>query len=169
MIRRGASRIRDRVKERLLEAFVEEHTSQEVAFSFSLGVFITALPSLGTGFVAFLVLAFLFDRLSKIALFASVVVLNPVVKWGVYGASYSLGQFLLGPLPGVSYNSFSPSLSLGLDVLVRLWLGNLILATVFAVVAYVGGLRIVRGFHRRVHEGDGSILDISTDAVPTDE
>ena len=94
--------------------------------------------SLGTGVRAFLLLAFLFDRLSKIALFASVVVLNPVVKWGVYGASYSLGRLLLGPVPGVSIERISPSPGLGVDVLARLWLGNLILATVFAVVGRVG-------------------------------
>jgi hypothetical protein len=49
MIRRRVSRVRSAVKERLLEGFVEQHTPREVAFSFSLGVFITALPSLGTG------------------------------------------------------------------------------------------------------------------------
>jgi len=59
MIRRRVSRVRSAVKERLLEAFVEQHTPREVAFSFSLGVFITALPSLGTGVLPFFLLAFL--------------------------------------------------------------------------------------------------------------
>lgn len=161
MARGRLTRIYDRVKERLLRAFFEEHTPQEIALSFSLGVFITALPSLGTGVLVFFVLAFLFDRISKIALFASVVVLNPVVKWGVYGASYSLGQFLLGPLPSVSFDGFQPSLSLGVDVLARLWLGNLIIAIVLAVVAYVAGLRIVSGFRRRTDSGEESIEDVS--------
>lgn len=148
-----------------MASFVEEHAPREVAFSFSLGVFITALPSLGTGILAFFVLAVLFDRLSKIALFASVVVLNPVVKWGVYGVSYSIGRFILGPVPGASFGSLSPSLSLGLDVLSRLWLGNLILATVFAVVAYAAGLRAVRGFRRRARDGDAP----ASGGVPPEE
>jgi uncharacterized protein (DUF2062 family) len=168
MLRRRMSRVRERVRDRLLAAFLEEYTPREVAGSFSLGVFITALPSLGTGVLAFFVLAYLFDRLSKIALFASVVVLNPVVKWGVYGASYSLGRFVLGPAPGVSLGSVSPSLSMGVDVLARLVLGNLILATVFAVVAYVGARRIVAALRRRAQDGAVTVRDRSTDAAAED-
>jgi uncharacterized protein (DUF2062 family) len=163
------SRVRNQLRDRLVAAFVEEYTPREVAFSFSLGVFITALPSLGTGVLAFFILAYLFDRLSKIALFASVIVLNPAVKWGVYGASYSLGRFLLGPAPGVSFESISPSLSLGVDVLARLWLGNLILATAFALVAYVGGLRIVIALRRRAREEGVPLLDLSTDVASAED
>lgn len=147
MIRRRIAKIREEVTERLLESFLEKHTPHEVAFSFSLGVFITMLPTLGTGVLFFIVLAYFFARLSKIALFASVVVFNPVVKWGVYGSSYSLGQYLLGPVPDASFDSVS--LSMGYDVLVRLWLGNLILAITAALIAYVVALRTVIGFRRR--------------------
>lgn len=150
MLRRRIARVREEVTERLWESFVEQHTPHEVAFSFSLGVFITMLPTLGTGLLVFLVLAFLFERLSKIALFASVLVFNPVVKWGVYGTSYSLGRYLLGPVPGASFESVS--LSMGYDVLIRLWLGNLILATAAAIIAYGVGLRTVQGFRRRTAE-----------------
>jgi uncharacterized protein (DUF2062 family) len=166
MLRRRVSRTRERVKDRLVTAFVEKHTSQEVAFSFSLGVFITALPTLGVGVLVFFVIAFLFDRLSKIALFASVLILNPVVKWGVYGTSYSLGRLLLGPAPGVSFESVS--LSMGVDVLVRLWLGNLILATAFAIIAYVAGLRLINEFRRRARQGEVPMVDLSTDAPSSD-
>lgn len=148
MVRHRIARVVERVRERLWESFIEKHTPHEVAFSFSLGVFITMLPTLGTGVLVFFGLAYLFTRLSKIALFASVLVFNPVVKWGVYGTSYSLGRYLLGPVPGVSFESVS--LSMGYDVLVRLWLGNLILATAVAIISYVVALRTVNGFrHRR--------------------
>jgi len=163
MVRRQVSRVRERLKDELLKTFVEKYTEREVAFSFSLGVFITALPSLGVGILVFFALAFLFDRVSKVALFASMVVLNPVVKWGVYGASYSIGSHLLGPTETVSFDS--ASLSLGEDVLARLWLGNLILATLFGLVAYAVGLRIVRGFRRRAREGDLPVVDISADGA----
>jgi uncharacterized protein (DUF2062 family) len=147
MVRERIARVGERVRKRLWESFIQKHTPQEVAFSFSLGVFITMLPTLGTGVLAFFALAYFFTRLSKIALFASVIVFNPVVKWGVYGTSYSLGRYLLGPVPGVSFESVS--LSLGYDVLARLWLGNLILATVVATVSYFVALRTVNGFRTR--------------------
>jgi uncharacterized protein (DUF2062 family) len=169
MVRQRVEEVLEEVKDRLITAFVEEHTSQEVAFSFSLGVFITALPSLGTGLIVFVALAFLFDRLSKIALFASVVVLNPVVKWGVYAASYSLGRFILGPAPGVSFSTADISLSAGPDMLVRLWLGNLILATVFSLIGYVLALRIVNEFRRRVRSDDHPDVTVPAETTLPEE
>jgi len=147
MVRRRVARVRKRVKNRLVKTFLEKYTPKEVAFSFSVGVFVTMLPTLGVGVLVLLALAFTFDRLSKIAMFASVVVFNPVVKWGVYGASFSLGTILLGPAPGVSFDGVS--LSAGPDILIRLWLGNLILAVIAAVGGYVVGLRLINEFRRR--------------------
>jgi len=167
MVRQRINRVLAEVKERLITAFVEEHTSQQVAFSFSLGVFITALPSLGTGLLVFVVLAYLFSQLSKIALFASVVVLNPVVKWGVYGASYSLGRFILGPAPNGTFEGVS--LSAGPDILARLWLGNLIIATLFAVVGYVLALRIVNEFRRRVDNDDHPNVTFPGDTAASED
>lgn len=148
MIRQQILQTRTRLRERLESAFVEDHSPQEVAISFGIGLFVTALPTLGTGLLVFVVLVYLFERLSKIALFASVLVLNPPVKWGVYATSYWLGQRLLGPVPGVSFDG--TVLSAGTDVLTRLWVGNLVLAVILATVGYVFALRLVLGFRRRI-------------------
>ena len=150
-----------------MEAFVEAYSPREVAFSFSLGVFITALPTLGTGLLLFVVLGYLFERLSKIAMFASVIPLNPVVKWGVYATSFSFGTLLLGPAPGVSFEGVS--LSAGPHILVRLWLGNLILATVCAAVAYVVGLRLVVEFRERVSRGEVPLIDVPPELASGEE
>jgi uncharacterized protein (DUF2062 family) len=150
MLRGRVTRTRDQVKEKLVAALVEEHTPQQVAISFSVGVFLTALPTLGTGFLAFLVLAYLFKQLSKVALFASVLILNPPVKWGVYASSFWLGNRILGPVPGLSFDGVS--MSMGGDVLVRLWTGNVILAVVFAAVGYVLALRLINEYRRRQQE-----------------
>jgi hypothetical protein len=155
VIRRTIANQRDQVREELEQAADKDHPAHDIAASFGLGVFITALPTLGTGVLVFLVLAFLFARIHKIALFASVIVLNPVVKWGVYGASFSLGTLLLGPIPGVeTVTSFS--LSAGPDVIARLVLGNTILAIVFAAIGYAFALRIVRAYRNRV-DGSSSV------------
>ncbi len=164
MLRRRVAEARREVKKRLVEAFVEEYTPREVAFSFSVGVFITALPTLGTGLLMFLVLGFLFSRLSKIAMFASVIPLNPVVKWGFYAASFSLGTLLLGPVPGVSFEGVS--LSAGPGILARLWLGNLILAILSAAIAYVVGLRLVVEFRERVRQGEVPVIDVPPELTP---
>jgi uncharacterized protein (DUF2062 family) len=130
-----------RAKVLLKRAFAEDHTTKEVAGSFSLGVFITMLPTLGTGFLAFLGLAVVFDRMSKLALIASAVVFNPVVKWGVYAASLGLGFVLLGPVEGVSLTE--ASLDAAPEVVVRLLVGNTLLAVVAAVPSYFIAYRVV--------------------------
>jgi len=147
MVRRRVARTREQVKEKLVAALVEEHSPREVAMSFSVGVFLTALPTLGTGFIAFLVLAYLFKQLSKVALFASVLILNPPVKWGVYASSFWLGNKILGPVPGMTFDGVSTSMGTGL--LVRLWVGNIILAVVFAAIGYVLAFRLINEYRRR--------------------
>lgn len=135
-----------RAKMMLWEAFSEDHSTEEVAQSFSLGVFITMLPTLGTGFIAFVGLAAFVDRLSKIALVASAVVFNPVVKWGVYALSVSLGFFLLGPVEGVTMSEVS--LTAAPEVALRLVVGNVILAIVAAVPSYFIAHRVVERYRR---------------------
>lgn len=130
-----------------MSALVEEHSPREVAASFSVGVFLTALPTLGTGLLLFVILAYLFKQLSKVALFASVLVLNPPVKWGVYATSFWLGNQILGPVPGMSFDGVS--ISMGSDVLLRLWTGNVILAVVFATLGYVVAFRLINEYIRR--------------------
>lgn len=137
-------------------ALAERYTPRQVAGSFALGVFITALPTFGVGILCFFVLVWLFDGISKLALFASMLVLNPVVKWGVYGTSFGIGSRLLGPIEGVSRSELS--LSAGPDIIVRLLVGNLVLAVVFTVAAYVVAYRLATAYLRR----DGEPESIET-------
>lgn len=137
--------------EQELEASLDgEYTPRQVAGSFALGVFITALPTLGTGFLLFIVIAYLFSGVSKLALFSSVIVLNPAVKWGVYGTSFWLGSMLLGPVEGVSRSELS--LSAAPEVVARLLLGNLILAVLFTVAGYAVAYRLTAAYRRRSGE-----------------
>lgn len=147
MVRERLSSLAERLRDELDRALLEDNSPSEIAGSFSIGVFITSMPTLGTGLFLFVVLAYLSDRISKIALLASVIVLNPVVKWGVYAASFWLGIQLLGVPPGGVPSTVS--LSAGSEIVVRLLVGNLIIAVVFTAIAYPLSLRLVRECHRR--------------------
>lgn len=149
MVRRRARQLLRDVRREIDEALKERHTPRQVAASFSLGVFITALPTLGLGVLTFFLIAYLFASVSRIALFASVIVLNPVVKWGVYGASYWLGTRLLGP---VSVSVTDVSLSAGPEIVRRLLVGNLLLAVAFTAVGYVLAYRLTVEYRRRSGE-----------------
>lgn len=161
MVRGRILAYRDRVRSALEEAFAEDHPPNDVAASFALGVFITSLPTLGTGLVLFVVLAAIFDRISKLALLASVVVLNPVVKWGVYAVSFWLGVQVLGPVPGVTTADIS--FSAGPEVVARLLVGNLILSVVFTAVGYVLALRFIRSIRERELDLEDVIPDVRSD------
>ena len=152
-----ARRVVTEVHDEVREALGEQHTPKQVAYSFALGVFITALPTLGTGVLAFFVIAYLFESISKVSLFASVIVLNPVVKWGVYGTSFWVGSSILGPVEGVT--PADVSLSAAPDIVARLLVGNVLLAVVFTAVAYVGAYRLTVEYRRR--QGDVGILEQS--------
>lgn len=144
------------VREELERAFREDRTPHEIAASFAFGSFVTMLPTLGTGLLLFVLVTATVARVSKIALFGSVLVFNPAVKWGVYGASFWLGSLVLGPVTGVSLTDVS--LSAGPEVLIRLLVGNLVLAAVAAVVGYVVVRRLAVAYRRRE-------IDV-TDLVP---
>lgn len=152
----------DRIRDELRKSFIQEYTPREVAGSFALGVFITMLPTLGVGLAVFAVLAFLFDRINKIAMFASVLVLNPAVKWGVYAASITLGFFLLGPVEG--FDGGAVTLDAGYEVLVRLWVGNLILAVVATAIAYPLAYRMVTEYRARELEVVGAAVETVIDS-----
>lgn len=131
-----------------LEAALDgDYTTNQVAGSFALGVFITSLPTLGVGVLVFFLITSLFASVSKLALFASVVVLNPIVKWGVYGTSFWIGSKLLGPVEGVSRSDVTMSATS--DVVVRLLVGNFILAIVLTVLGFVFAHRLMAAYRRR--------------------
>lgn len=102
MLRERAAAHRAEIRSELEAISAEDHPPHDVAASFATGVFITTLPTLGTGLLLFGVIVYLFDRVSKVALFASVLVLNPAAKWGVYVASFwlrsSSGQCRASPV-----------------------------------------------------------------------
>ena len=167
MIVERVGEYRKRVHAELKRAFADDYTPREVAGSFAVGVFITMLPTLGTGLLLFVVLVALFRSISKIALFASVLVFNPVVKWGVYAASFTLGTLLLGPVEGVTMADIS--LSAGPEIVIRLLVGNLILALVATVLGYVVVHRLVVSYREQLEpleEAIEEVVDRTLDPSP---
>ncbi len=160
MLRAWLSEYREHVWRRLRAAFEEEHAAHDVAASFGIGAFVTVLPTLGTGLLLFPVFTYVSNRVSMLALLASVAVFNPVMKWGVYAASFWLGTHMLGPLPRSEVTNLS--LSAGPDVVARLLAGNVVFAVLFSILGYVVVLRLVRAYRKRGVEladllpGDGT-------------
>jgi uncharacterized protein (DUF2062 family) len=122
------------VQSQLRAAVTTDRSPHQVSTSFSLGLFLVALPNFGVSLLLLAAIGYRVPWADYRALSAAAMVLNPVVKSGVYVASFLVGVFVLGPVPG---GFPGVSLEMGRQVLVRLLLGNLLLAAMFAVLGYV--------------------------------
>lgn len=159
MILKAVANYRDQVRADLEAAVAEEVGARDIATSFAVGAFVTMLPTLGTGLVILGALVALVERANGPAMFASVAVFNPFVKWGVYAGSFSIGSLLLGPAPSVAAREVS--LSAGPEVLTRLLVGNLLLAIVVAGCCYV----LVNRFTQRLRKRQLDIDSVSVDPL----
>lgn len=149
------------VPRKLRASFTEANTPRQVAGSFAIGVFITMLPTLGAGLLVMLLLAYRVTWINNVALFGSGIVINPPVKWGVYAASIPIGVVLLGPVEGIDSLSVSGvSPSAGREVLIRLLVGNTLLAVVATVVSYVVIYRMVVAYRQRETEVVEEVVEI---------
>ncbi|MDQ2051435.1 DUF2062 domain-containing protein [Natronolimnohabitans sp. A-GB9] len=155
MLRSRLARYRDRARRKLLEAFREEHTPRQVAASFAIGVFLTALPTGGLAIGVFFVLVSLLSWINKPAIFASVAVLNPFVKPAVYLASFQVGGVLLGSSAAESWDEATTGETAALAVR-QLLLGNVVVATVLSILGYATVLHLTRAHRRRADRRSGT-------------
>jgi len=133
MVRGRLQSYHDRAREQLIAAFREDHTPRQVAASFALGMFVTALPTAGFGIGLFFVLVSIFSWISKPAIFAAVAVLNPVVKPAIYVASFQVGGlFVSAP----SVTDVEPTTETATVAVQQLLIGNVLIAVVLSVVSY---------------------------------
>ena len=144
MLRERLSVYRSRVRRALTAAFDGSHSAHEVAASFAIGIFVTAMPTGGLGIGLFFLLAYWFPWLCRTAMFASVVVLNPLV----YAGSVKLGAVLLGTDPLVLFDV--AALDYAVTVVQLLLLGNVLIALTLSGIGYVVVLELTRS-HRRRH------------------
>ncbi|RQG97316.1 DUF2062 domain-containing protein [Natrarchaeobius chitinivorans] len=149
MLRERLASYRDRVRRELTEAFQAEHTPHQVASSFSIGIFVTALPTGGLGIGLFFVFVSLWSWISKPAIFASVAVLNPFVKPAVYVASLQVGATALGTDPIPLEETATAS---AWAVFQQLAIGNLLIAILLSLVSYGLVFHLTRA-HRRRNRG----------------
>ena len=145
MVWRYVKRMFARVRHELLDSITKHSSRRAVATSFAIGAFITILPTLGLGLIVFVILDYLFEWINRVALFSNALIFNPVVKWGVYVASMVIGFLLLGPVEGASFTTI-PSLADGSELLVRMVVGNIVVAIVGAVTAYVVADRLLAAY-----------------------
>lgn len=138
------SKYKNRLLEELHRSFQEEHTPHETAASFSFGMFICSLPTLGTGLILFGVLSKFIKRINKIALFSTVLVLNPLIKPLFYVTSINLGAIIL--TGGLEF-TINPE-----KLLIYLIIGNTIIAFLTGLISYIIVYRMMKRYQKPVDE-----------------
>ncbi len=147
MFRRRLSRYRTAVARELTRAFEAEHTPHQVAASFAVGVFVTAMPTGGLGIGLFFLLVRLWPWVDRVAIFASVLVLNPLVKPLVYAVSLQIGVLVFGIEPITPFGV--TALDYAATVLALLLFGNLLVALVLSATSYLLVRELTVSYRRR--------------------
>lgn len=150
MFRERLERYRDRAKYGLARAFQEGHSPHEVAASFAIGIFITALPTGGLGIGLFFVFGYWWSWINKPAIFSSVAVCNPFVKPAIYVASLQVGAIVLGtggllPIGGTTAESL-------VTVTHQFVIGTLLIAAVLSTLGYAVVWHLIRTYRREADE-----------------
>lgn len=119
------------------ELLLSHATTQDVAYGFALGVFISMTPTLGLHTLSAVALTAIF-RKNKIAGIIGAWVNNPLTLFPIYYYAYLLGEWILGdPRPkNLRPESLKDVFHLSKELMIPLWIGGIILGLMSAAVAY---------------------------------
>ncbi len=130
---------------KLGEIAEKETTPHEVAFGVAIGVFV-GMATPGFDILVALLVVLLF-RVHKLAVFIGVALINPITTAFLYPISFEIGSFFVGysPAENTAFFSFSNLISISKPLLV----GNLIMAVILAILAYLGAYSFYYYSHYR--------------------
>lgn len=124
--------------EEVSKAFKETHSPREIAISFSIGVFITTMPTMGLGFLLFIVLIKASSKISPIAIFSSALVINPFIKPVFYLASIRIGNIITKSTRINTSDAFL--------LIKQLYIGSAVIGLLLAIISYFVILKAVKKY-----------------------
>lgn len=122
---------------------------RSIALGFSIGAFITILPTPGLNILLGLLMIFLLPYISKYALFTAYFVFNGIVKTPIYLFALYLGTQLFGNKQELLLNT--SLINLGTMFTKNFILGVLIVDIVLAVLSYHFVYHFVKYFRARLN------------------
>jgi len=121
--------------EQYIERVIEiKHSPGAIAAGFAIGTFIGILPTPGLNILIGFLVMLLVPRISKIALFAAIIIWNPFVAAPTYWLSYKIGAYLFAGEPLVKYNL--DILNKAYEFSRRFLVGNIIVASALSASSY---------------------------------
>ncbi|MFH1238158.1 MAG: DUF2062 domain-containing protein [archaeon] len=92
-------KLKDKIERHLREVIELKTSPHSIAMGFALGTFVTITPTFGLGLFICLGLLFIFKKVSKISMFISFLVWNPITLALMYPLNYSVGNFIFADVP----------------------------------------------------------------------
>ena len=135
---------KEKIKKNFKEALEQKPVPQEIALGFSIGTAIAILPSFGLGALIGILIAFIYKKINKVALFLSFVFWNPFLLAPLTGLSYIIGDSILEDAPSTTFElEFFNKIFI---YTVRYLVGNIILASILTITSYFIVLYISKNY-----------------------
>lgn len=122
------------VKKQWSDLLLGDFTPHCMALGLAIGTFIALLPTFGFSVLLAILLAFLFPKMNRPAIFFALLVWNPIVQIPIYALSFNLGGFLFDGLPQTNYSI--EILNQIYNFTKRFLVAHLIITTVTTLVVY---------------------------------
>ena len=126
---------KEKIKKRIQEVLEIKTSPHSIAAGFAIGTLIAILPTFGLGIFIGIVLLFIFKRISKLSMFVSFAIWNPLILASLYPASYAIGDIVLKNYPLRTYK---------IEILNQIFthsrrflVGSTILAITVAIASYL--------------------------------
>lgn len=121
-----------------------------IALGFSIGAFISILPTPGFNILLGFLVILLYKNVNKISLFGSMALFNPLTLIPIYMWSYRIGNLIFGKVPIVEYKI--TILQQIYNFSRRFLIGNIILATIISLLSYVLVRYAAQAVQRKISE-----------------
>lgn len=140
-------KFKEKLKHHIHEVIRTKKSPHSIALGFTIGTFISVLPTPGLNILLGLLIIFIFEKVNKYSLFASLFFWNTLTLWPLYILSFRIGDLIFGGLPVVKYN---------IEILNQIYnfsrrylVGNFIVAVVISIASYFIVKKIVQLYRKR--------------------
>ncbi|MBU2576322.1 MAG: DUF2062 domain-containing protein [Nanoarchaeota archaeon] len=128
-------KFRDKIKKHLSEVLELKTSPHSIAMGFALGTFIAILPTFGLGAFIGLFFIMIFKKISKVSMFISFAIWNPLVLAFLTTVEYGIGDLIYSDLP-IIYFKFEIFNKIFLFTR-RILIGSIVLATTISIICYI--------------------------------
>ncbi|MCB9362079.1 DUF2062 domain-containing protein [Candidatus Woesearchaeota archaeon] len=96
--------LKDRLKEHFHEMLRLKTTPHEIALGFAVGSFIAIMPTPGFNILLALAVIAIYNKISKVAIFGSFIIWNPLVLIPLYTGAFAIGNMIFTGEPTLIFS-----------------------------------------------------------------